>query len=134
MLIYLISNLSNYSSILLFIYPTIHLSIYLYNYLSNYLFVQKCKSVSSHGVASGSSALSYMSFVAAIITLGNYHQVDRLCQIDKQIKWFCCSWYYSRQTDRQIEGYITSIYIFIYSKRNLVLNKKYQCKRLFFHN
>ena len=34
---------------------------------------KKCKSLRSHGVASGSNALSYMSFVAAVITLGEPH-------------------------------------------------------------
>ena len=33
---------------------------------------KKCKSLRSQGVASGSNALSYMSFVAAVITLGEH--------------------------------------------------------------
>ena len=34
-----------------------------------YQFQKKCKNLRSYGVASGSNTLSYMSFVAAVITL-----------------------------------------------------------------
>ena len=33
---------------------------------------KKCKNLRSQGIANGSNALSYMSFVAAVITLGKY--------------------------------------------------------------
>ena len=31
---------------------------------------KKCKNLSSHGIATGSNAVSYLTFVAAVITLG----------------------------------------------------------------